>query len=154
MTPQNFIEIKLSALAKQFPHVCIRYGYDEIGQAHIVELTPANEYYSNIELDNSWMPISWEFYDLFENEDLTFITDDSWLKIENVILEFNLIKSLDECIISDLFAPIMQNFIAYSFSTKIPAGQIMKNSIGKFLSYPLQDMSEEGIVESSYSIAA
>ena len=85
----EFIKEKLEHLANAFKTVTIRYAYNDAISTHIVELSPEEEYYNNTALDKCWIPISLEFNRLFENEDITFISSDSILKISNPVFEWN-----------------------------------------------------------------
>jgi len=85
----EFIKEKLGLLANAFKTITIRYAYNDAISTHIVELTPEEEYYNNTALDKCWIPISLEFKTLFENEDITFISSDSILKISDPAFEWN-----------------------------------------------------------------
>src|SRR5688572_26160899 len=100
MTSLEFIKKELQGLAEKFPNIHIKYGFDEIIETHIVEMSPPHEYYNNRCLDKAWIPVSLQFLELFLDEDITFISSDSSLKIEEVILEFNQPSYIDEYIIT------------------------------------------------------
>lgn len=85
----EFIKEKLTLLADDFKMITIKYAYNGAINAHVVELTPVNEYYNNEVLDKCWIPISLDFKRLFENEDITFISSDSLLKITHPVFEWN-----------------------------------------------------------------
>ena len=89
MSPENYINNKLSALADSFPNVKIRYAYNLKIETHIVELSPESEYYFNQKLDDAWIPISMEFKLLFEFENISCISSDSSLKIATPEKEWN-----------------------------------------------------------------
>jgi len=89
LTSAEFIKEKLQLLADTFTTVTVRYAYDNAISTHIVELTPEEEYYNNTALDKFWIPISLDFKRLFENEDITFISSDSILKISDPVFEWN-----------------------------------------------------------------
>lgn len=89
MTPKEYLQSKLSELAHAFPAVTIKYGFDMYADMHIVELTPESEYYHNPELDSAWIPISSEFQELYPNEDIVFVSTDSFLKVTEPIFEWN-----------------------------------------------------------------
>lgn len=88
-TSVEFIKEKLELLANAFKTITIRYAYNHAINTHIVELTPEEEYYNNNALDKCWIPISLEFKRLFENEDITFISSDSILRISDPVFEWN-----------------------------------------------------------------
>lgn len=85
----EFIKEKLALLANDFKTITIKYAYNGAINTHVVELTPVNEYYNNEVLDKCWIPISLDFKRLFENEDITFISSDSMLKITQPEFEWN-----------------------------------------------------------------
>ncbi|MFX1708105.1 hypothetical protein PV783_29345 [Chitinophaga sp. CC14] len=89
ITPLEFIKENLQLLASSFKGISIKYEYNESISTHIVELTPEYEYYHNEELDKAWIPISSNFKTLFEDEDISFISSDSSLRVTKPISEWN-----------------------------------------------------------------
>jgi len=89
MTSKEYLKIKLEKLSMDFPHITIRYAYNSVINYHVVELTPQSEYYNNNALDDKWIPISLEFMQTFPTEYISFVSDDSTLKVENPEFSFN-----------------------------------------------------------------
>lgn len=89
ITPIDFIKERVGRLANDFKSVTIKYGYDYLADAHIVELTPESEYYNNKALDDAWIPMSLEFDNTFLNDVIVFVSSDSTLRVEHPELEWN-----------------------------------------------------------------
>ena len=89
MNVKEFFSKKLSLLAEAFPHITIKYEYNDLVKAHIVELSPLIEYYNNSNLDNAWAALTKTFWNRFPAEGICFISTDSTLRIENPELAFN-----------------------------------------------------------------
>lgn len=89
MTVKEFLREKLLLLAEAFPHITIKYNYDELAESHIVELSPVQEYYNNPNLNDAWLTLVPIFWDQFPTEDITFISTDSTLRIEKPEFAFN-----------------------------------------------------------------
>jgi len=88
MTPQEFINKELTTLAKSFPQIHLRYGFDGMIDTHIVQIDPIDEYYKNEAFDNAWIPIAMAFDEQFEDW-ISFIPSDSTLKLEVAEMEWN-----------------------------------------------------------------
>lgn len=78
MTTLEYLQEKLSFLAENFD-ITVKYHYDDKIFRHIVELTPPDEYYNNEKLDDSWIKISLEFMELFPDDNISFVSNDSTL---------------------------------------------------------------------------
>lgn len=154
MTSVEFLKNELQNVADRFPTVHIKYGYNQIIEAHIVELLPLVEYNTNSELDKAWIPISLKFNETFRDEEVVFISSDSSLSLNTVIFEFNTFARSEEDIITGLFAPLTEEIINYSFPTVIPDGKLMIPSIVSFLNAPIQQFSNTHYEDSSYLAAA
>jgi len=89
MLAKEFILEKLQKLSANFPMVEMKYEYNHPAQTHIVELTPESAYYENRDLENAWIDIVQEFMERFPTEDLSFISSDSILRIEQPEYSFN-----------------------------------------------------------------
>ncbi len=88
MTAVEYLKEKLCILANKFPQVTIKYGFDVVINTHIVELTPQDEYYYNTALDDSWIPISLDFMQHFPNDYISFVSNDSTLRVEEPQFSF------------------------------------------------------------------
>ena len=89
MTTKQYLRDDLAVLADKFPSVTIKYGFDDTINTHVVELTPREEYYTNTHLDKAWIPVSLKFMQRFPNDYISFISDDSPLKVEQPVFTFN-----------------------------------------------------------------
>ena len=85
----EFLKERLSKLSLEFSQIQIKYAYNAQIETHIVELVPEKEYYENKSLDDSWIDISLDFSKLFPNENISFISSDSSLAIQQPELEWN-----------------------------------------------------------------
>ncbi len=95
MDPKIHLVEKLEELASNFPHVQIKYAYNELIETHVVELTPEYEYYNNVALDDAWFPISLEFMEIFPEENISFVSSDSSLSIGKPEFEWNIRAIID-----------------------------------------------------------
>jgi hypothetical protein len=89
MLAKEFIFEKLTSLAKAFPYVVIKYEYNKLAKTHIVELSPIAYYYNDPSLDDAWINISKEFIEQYPSEDISFISVDSSLRINQPEYSFN-----------------------------------------------------------------
>jgi len=89
MNPTNYLKRELKIIAKNFPNVNIRYGYNKVIETHIVELLPLVEYNENNKLDDAWIPLSISFLEKYMGEEIAFISSDSSLSLKDTIFEFN-----------------------------------------------------------------
>jgi|GEM_PF-3123884 len=140
MTPLEFIQENLSILSKQFPSVNIKYGYNNLIKTHIVVLSPEEEFLHNDQLDDAWIPLSFNFKSSFPDEEIAFVPPSSTLAIIEVLEEFNpAIMIVLDCIYSELF----EYELKYSFPqsiispTSVVSRATIHNSIA-MLNYPEQ----------------
>lgn len=89
MLAKDFIKEKLTFLAQAFPHILIKYEFNELIKTHVVELSPIESYYKDPVLDDAWIDISSKFQERFPSEDISFVSVDSTLKINNPEFTFN-----------------------------------------------------------------
>ncbi len=82
MKASEFIKEKISELHRQFSNLTVKYGFDESINTHIINITPINEFRNNKELEDAWFHISMEFMNVYPEEGIAFITDDSYLHLE------------------------------------------------------------------------
>ena len=153
MTSTDFLKRELEAIANKFTNVHIKYGYNDIIETHIVELLPLIEYNTNKALDDAWIPVSLKFMEMFKDEEVAFISSDSSLTLKNVIFEFNA-SCTEESVISELYAPLTEIHLCYTFPTEFPNGRILANTNFNCLNSPIEILSEESNLEYSYLAAA
>ena len=154
MQEVEFLKSRLKSIAENFSNIHIKYGYDSIIESHIVEILPLHEFETNVELDKAWIPLSMEFMETYPEAEIAFISSDSSLVIENILFEYNVPSQCTHELISEFFDPFTEYALCYTFPTNIPAGHIMKNSVGGFLNYPLQNLEDTEDIENTYSTAA
>ena len=77
----DFITTGLERIAKIFPLVEIRYGFNYDINTHIVQFDPLDAYYNLPELDAMWIPFAMEFDEKFMDESVAFIGSDSILAV-------------------------------------------------------------------------
>ncbi|KAA5532631.1 hypothetical protein F0919_17775 [Taibaiella lutea] len=111
---KSFLLEELTKLQKQFCNIKIKYAFNIAIEVHIVEITPDTEYHSNDRLDESWLNIAMDFMKRFPNEEISFITDDSILKIKSpeFVLqpEYSMIfDSASFDLIFDNFSPMIES---------------------------------------------
>ena len=116
MNSKSFIIKSINEIVSSFPYLNFRYEFDSFSKSHFIEVRP-NSSYKN---DSSYIEIEKEitlrFFDLFPYESLTFLSDESYYKIEKPIYEKgfitdNLSLSLDFRLIytNDLLTNIIVN---------------------------------------------
>lgn len=135
MQAQEFLKAELKSLSEIFPKVNFRYGFDEIIDVHVVEINPLEQYYSNKELDDAWVPIALRFLETYETEEIVFISSDSSLKIENSVFEFNKLKiSTEEDLISELYSDLANKEMpSYTFTERATFGSVINAQLAVFL---------------------
>lgn len=85
MNSKEYIICQLEKFVKDFKNVKVRYEFDPYSYIHIIEVVPNNVYH----LDNDY--IKWEnqlfgsFVEEYPAENIGFISDDSYIEIENPI---------------------------------------------------------------------
>ncbi len=86
MTIIEYLQMELAKIAKDFPTVKIKCGYEEILQnTVVVELSDWN----NPQLDERWIPLSINCQKQYP-EDLVFTSFHSSLKIIKPLFKFNI----------------------------------------------------------------
>jgi len=145
MKAVDFLYSELETISKAFPRVSIKYGYNTIIDTHIVELLPIEEYLNNAALDAAWIPLSFKFRETFPKDEITFISSDSSLAINNPIFEFNQQEANCDAI-SELFSQLSNEELnyTYTFPTSIPIEAItISNPIIAELNSPHQEIDNE-----------
>lgn len=89
MTSKEYIKEKLQDLCNNFRNIKVRYEYRNLGNAHIVEVTPQEIY----DTDEKYMRFEYEFEEEFErrfpHEEIMFVSENSLIVINKPILEIN-----------------------------------------------------------------
>lgn len=77
----DFIKRKLTDISRVIKNIRLRYGYDQLANTHVIEVSPKNIYDDDkyILLETSILN---DFYANFSNECITFITEDDIPGIE------------------------------------------------------------------------
>ncbi len=107
MTPKDFIINELDNFINKFKQVRVRYEFNELSNAHFIEIIPSKVYNLNEEY------ISWElemfdkFVKLYPYEGICFISDDALVGIESAMY---IKEGLD-------YAPFSTNEVSISFAT-------------------------------------
>jgi hypothetical protein len=98
MTPPKYIIQELNDFILKFPQTRVRYEYDELSDAHFIEVVPNNIYY----LDEAYIAWESDLYDKFiasyPDQNICFISDDAVVGLENI--QFELIGSIFEILYS------------------------------------------------------
>lgn len=118
MKSKDFVISELNTFVDKFTNVRVRYELNEMSSLHVVEVVP-NEVYKIDEKYVDWENEMFEkFIDIFPMENICFITDDSYIKIENPIFEregigfslitfHNAVRELHICPATPSFQPIV-----------------------------------------------
>ncbi len=87
MEAKQFILQKMSDLVTLFPKVRVRYDFHFLSKTHALEIVP-NKVYDFDQSYKSWESDAlFEFMDLFPEESITFVSDNSILGIDKVDYE-------------------------------------------------------------------
>ena len=89
MLAKEFIYERLQFLSRDFPSVQIKYRFNEWAKTHIVELTPVESYYMNTALESAWIDLVKDFMEKYPADDISFVSTDSMLRIEEPEFSFN-----------------------------------------------------------------
>lgn len=87
--PDVFIKEELTNLIKYIPNVSVKYQYDVEFNSHYIEVLPKELFNDNKEYICLENEITDKFISLFPNQSICFITEDSYIKLENVVFELN-----------------------------------------------------------------
>jgi hypothetical protein len=82
MESKKFLLNKLRELHNAFPHISIKYKYDEYSEKHIVDIMPLTEYENNAYIEYE-ADLSHEFDNKFFPQSVMFISADSLTKLTN-----------------------------------------------------------------------
>lgn len=89
MRSKDFVEEKLRHLTSIFKGIHIKYKYIPGESSHLVEVIPAEFMQGNEDYFKEEAQIMEEFDQLFPDESIDFISNDSDIKIENADLELS-----------------------------------------------------------------
>ena len=117
MTSTDFIKENIQRISKSFPETCFRYGFDNLINTHIVEITPNEHFYTLDSLDEAWIPFSIDFMTMFPKEEIVFIASDSPLALSNYSYCCN--EQSDSKLISEFFEALLLNRIDTIYSNSI-----------------------------------
>jgi hypothetical protein len=84
MNIKDFIISALKDTVYLFENIKCRYAYDELTEIHYVEIVPSKVFKDSKELKNYRGQILDKFYECFPNDSLSFITDDSNIKFDEI----------------------------------------------------------------------
>jgi hypothetical protein len=156
MNTIDFLRLKLTRLHSAFPNTLIKYGFDTDIDRHIVEITPREVYEHNDELDECWMSIAREFMESYPYQSISFVSDDSILKVERP--EFIIYPELDMIYSTRLFhthftekdlVPIIEHIIQTKVNIYFNKGKkaidsivnIYKNNADSYLGVSVGNLS-------------
>lgn len=80
--PKEFLEAKLMKLVTDFKNILCRYEFHSQSDAHYVEVNPS-EQYNNDEIRLVLAEIMYDFYDVYPNESLVFITEADSISLDS-----------------------------------------------------------------------
>lgn len=89
MEAKKFVEEKLRFLTSIFKGIRIKYKYIPAGRSHLVEIIPSDFMQGNEDYFKEEAQIMEEFEQLFPDESIDFISNDSDIRIENADLELS-----------------------------------------------------------------
>ncbi|MBT2560595.1 hypothetical protein J7E50_07090 [Pedobacter sp. ISL-68] len=84
MGPKEYITTKMEQLIKEFDTLKISYSFHELTDTHSVEVIPNESYHNNNEFKNWEIDFVYDFMNLFPNDSICVLTDDSIMPIENI----------------------------------------------------------------------
>ena len=87
MNSKDFIKHKLNELFSKFEGIQIRYEYRANTQSHIIEVIPLSFFESNAQYMEFEAMIEDQFEQLFTNENIVFVSQDSLTEIKQVDFE-------------------------------------------------------------------
>ena len=85
-TAKEFLIDNLNWLSETFPEIHIRYEIDT--NYHIIEVVPISVFNNNEDYLKAEMFVENRFEEMFPNEEILFISEDSLTKIKNAEYEF------------------------------------------------------------------
>ena len=83
MKSTEFLKLEIDNLVKENPSIRCRYEFDTNSCVHLIEVTPFSIYKSDEKYVEHESNIVFSFIDNFPNENISFISNDSLIKISN-----------------------------------------------------------------------
>lgn len=87
MNSKDFIIKSINEIVSSFPYLNFRYEFDSFSKSHFIEVRPNSSYKNDLTYIEIEKEITLRFFDLFPYESLTFISEDSYYKIEKPTYE-------------------------------------------------------------------
>jgi len=126
----DFLSNSLEILHEKFSNCNIRYEFVANTKLHLVEVTPV-EFYNDEEYINEELILEKEFENLYLDEEIVFISENSLNKIENPLLELYSKKE----------GTMLANF------------DVADDCI-YFTEYTIEDYKNENEIDNNYALAA
>jgi hypothetical protein len=83
MTATEFIKNKIDNLVNDMPNIKCSYEFDRTALVHLIEILPSSIYEKNDDYIDSEQNIIFDFIENFPDENISFITSGSIVKINN-----------------------------------------------------------------------
>ena len=87
-TAKEFLIDNLNRLSELFSEIHIRYEYRKNTNSHIIEVIPLSVFYKNKDYIKAEIWLEKQFENLFPDEDIVFISENSLTQIKNAEYEF------------------------------------------------------------------
>lgn len=87
MRSTEFIKNKLRSLVEEFPNIKVQYEFRENSLVHFVEVLPDNVYHYDENYADAEERIILDFISNFPDENICFISENSYVKIEHPSFE-------------------------------------------------------------------
>lgn len=102
MGPKEFVVAKMKELVKEFDSVRTSYSFHKLSDTHSVEVIPNDLYHNNEDFRNWEVDFVYEFMNLFPNDSICVLTDNSIIAIENVefFFEGDKFNNYTDCVIN------------------------------------------------------
>lgn len=100
---KKFIVKEIDSLSLMFPLISFKYGYDEIGEQHIIDIEPDTEY-RNEEYMLAEFTVLDKFITQFPEEQLLFVSNDNYIKVDKPIYVKEGYISIINSLITGFFA--------------------------------------------------
>ncbi len=87
MRSKEFIIKSINEIVSSFPYLNIKYENESFSKSHYIEVSPKKFYDEDLKYIEVEKKITQTFIEQFPNEILTFLSENSYYKIENPIYE-------------------------------------------------------------------